>query len=67
MEDTAEDVKRKIKNAFCEEKTVEKNPVLDICKNIIFGKLDCMKIGDKEYADYKSLEDDYIEGVVHPS
>lgn len=43
MEDTAKDVERKIKKAFCPEKIVEGNPILDYCKSIIFpahGKLD---------------------------
>lgn len=37
MEDSEKDVDRKIKKAFCPEKTIENNPILDYCKNIIFG------------------------------
>jgi tyrosyl-tRNA synthetase len=37
MEDSAKDVEKKIKKAFCKEKTIEGNPILDYCKNIIFG------------------------------
>lgn len=40
MEDTVEDVNRKIKKAFCPEKIIEGNPILDYCKNIIFGARD---------------------------
>jgi tyrosyl-tRNA synthetase len=36
MEDTLEDVNRKIKKSFCPEKIVASNPILDYCKNIIF-------------------------------
>ena len=32
MEDTIEDVNRKIKKSFCPEKIVEGNPILDYCK-----------------------------------
>jgi len=37
MEDSAEDVSRKIKKAFCPPGVVEGNPILDYCKNIVFG------------------------------
>jgi tyrosyl-tRNA synthetase len=37
MEDTVKDVERKIKKAYCPEKVVEGNPILDYCKNIVFG------------------------------
>lgn len=38
MEDTAADVKRKIKRAYCPEGISKDNPVLDWCKNIVFRK-----------------------------
>jgi tyrosyl-tRNA synthetase len=44
MEDTPEDVRKKIKKAFCKEKTIEANPILDYCKNIIFGARDKLEI-----------------------
>ena len=37
MEDSPEEVKRKIKKAFCREQDINNNPILDYCKNIIFG------------------------------
>lgn len=37
MEDSTEEVNRKIKKAFCPEKIINGNPILDYCKNIIFG------------------------------
>lgn len=36
MEDTEKEVKKKINSAWCEIKDVEKNPVLNYTKNIIF-------------------------------
>ncbi len=35
MEDSEEEVKRKIAKAFCKEKVIEDNPILDYCKHII--------------------------------
>ena len=37
MEDTYDDIKRKIKKAFCEPGNVAKNPILEYCNFIIFG------------------------------
>lgn len=48
MEDTVEEVKKKIKRAFCPEKIVEANPILDYCKNIIFGARDKFTVEREE-------------------
>lgn len=37
MEDTVEDVKRKIKKAYCPPEVVEKNPIIDYAKHLILG------------------------------
>ena len=37
MEDTADDVKRKIKKAYCPPQVVEKNPIIDYAKHIVLG------------------------------
>ena len=37
MEDTEQDVKNKIKKAFCPLGIVNGNPIMDYVKNIIFG------------------------------
>lgn len=39
MEDSKEEVDDKIKNAFCPEKIVEGNPILEYCKCLIFPSL----------------------------
>lgn len=36
IHDVTEDIERKIKKAFCEEKNIEKNPILNWAKNILF-------------------------------
>ncbi len=70
MEDTAEDVKRKVKKAYCPPQVAEKNPILDYTKHIImgyYGKIDIpSQDGPVEYTDYSVLEADYISGKVHP-
>ena len=76
MEDSEQDVKRKIKQAFCPPQIVENNPILDYCKHIIFQKMPTLtvarnpKYGDASsttYDSYEKLEADYISGVLHPS
>lgn len=37
MEDSAEDVKRKIKKAYCPPQVAEKNPILDYAHHIVLG------------------------------
>jgi tyrosyl-tRNA synthetase len=73
MEDTEEDVKRKIKKAFCPEKIVEGNPILDYAKNIIFESFgefiirrDAKNGGDLHYKTYADLEADFVAGGLHP-
>jgi tyrosyl-tRNA synthetase len=48
MEDTSDDIKRKIKNAFCPEKILDKNPIIDYLKYIIFEKFDKLTIKREE-------------------
>jgi tyrosyl-tRNA synthetase len=71
MEDTEQDLNRKIKKAFCPPEVVEGNPILDYVKHIIFGYFGKMSIevkdqGAKEYTDYDVLEAEYRTGAIHP-
>ncbi|MEM5830659.1 MAG: tyrosine--tRNA ligase [Candidatus Aenigmatarchaeota archaeon] len=73
IHDSEEDVKRKILNAFCPPKQIEMNPILEICKYIIFRNFDRMIIkreekygGNIEILSYEELEKLYIDGKIHP-
>ncbi len=73
MEDTVEDVLRKVKKAFCPERIVQDNPVMDYFKHILFESFGTVTFrrrpefgGDVTYTSYADLEKDYIEGLVHP-
>ena len=37
MEDTVEDVNRKIKKAYCPELIIDKNPIIDYTRNIVMA------------------------------
>ena len=73
MMDTEEDVKRKMKKAYCPEKQAADNPVLEYCKYIIFEKFSSIKIerpakygGNLEFKSYAELEKVFVNGDLHP-
>lgn len=74
MEDSAADVKTKIKKAFCPPEVVEGNPVLSYVKHIVLpmrGELVVNRSdengGAKTYTEQADLEADYAAGKLHPS
>lgn len=73
MTDAPDEVKRKISKAYCPEKQVQENPVLEYCKFIIFEKFKTFDIkrpekfgGDVSFGSYAELERAYAEGKIHP-
>lgn len=73
VHDSAEEIKDKINSAFCPEKIVERNPLLEICKHIIFRKIKKLEIerqkkfgGDVEFHSYVELEKVFADGKLHP-
>ncbi len=72
MEDSASEVNSKIKGAFCPERIVEGNPVLEYVKHIVLPKapLEIKRSaengGDTMYDDYEKLAADFSRGALHP-
>ena len=73
MEDTAKDVRKKIKGAYCPPQQVEKNPCLEYVRVLCFGMNDQFELkrkdengGDKVYETYEDLEKDFVSGALHP-
>lgn len=71
--DSYDEIKNSIKNAYCPEKEVGENPILQITKLIVFPLLKGIKIkrpekfgGNKEYNSYEKVEEDYKIGKLHP-
>jgi len=71
--DTPEEIKQKMVRAFCPEKTIQFNPVLDITKHIIFRETKTLAIerpakfgGSIEFQSYRELETAYAQGKLHP-
>ena len=73
MDDSKEDIQRKLRKAYCPERQVENNPVLEYCKYIVFERFETLQIerpekfgGDIEFPSYSELEKAYAEGKLHP-
>ncbi|RHY36729.1 hypothetical protein DYB25_008159 [Aphanomyces astaci] len=74
MEDTASDVSRKIKKAYCPPAQVDGNPIMDYMKHIIFPMFpDGVVVkrkedygGDKTYVEYDEMVVDYLSEAIHP-
>ena len=71
--DTPSEIKEKMARAFCPERTIAFNPVIDICKHIIFREKNVFTIkrpakfgGTIEFNSYTELETAYAQGKLHP-
>jgi len=73
MDDSPEEVARKIKKAYCPEAQVENNPIMEYAKYIIFEKYKTMSIerpekfgGNLEIEGYDELVSIYSSSKLHP-
>ena len=71
VEDEPEEIKKRISHAYCPQE-FEGNPILQICKYLIFPMSDKLEIkrkekfgGDLEFNSYSELEKKYLEGKSH--
>ena len=74
MTDSEENINKKIKKAYCPEKELEDNPILEYCKYIIFDKFNVMEIkrpekfgGNITLESYPELEKIFLKGDLHPA
>ncbi|MFA5580116.1 MAG: hypothetical protein WDA01_11590 [Methanothrix sp.] len=73
VDDSAEDLEKKIMSAYCPAKDIEGNPVTELFKYHILPRLGSVTIkrpekfgGDVTYERYDGLEADYLAGKMHP-
>ena len=73
IHDTKSEIEEKIQKAFCPEKVVEGNPVVEIWRYIILRKFESRTIerpskfgGNLEIQKYEELEELYKKGKLHP-
>ncbi|MDZ4256215.1 MAG: tyrosine--tRNA ligase, partial [archaeon] len=73
LDDSEEEIRKKLAQAFCMEKEISYNPVLDWAKHLVFPFTDALAIerpakfgGNITYPAYASLEADFASGKLHP-
>jgi|TARA_Y100000310_G_C20591760_1_gene768449 tyrosyl-tRNA synthetase len=73
IRDSKETINKKINNAHCIEGEIKNNPILEICKLLIFPRFEKIKIkrsskygGDLSYNSYFKLEKDFESKKLHP-
>jgi len=74
IHDSEAEIARKLRGAYCPEKTAESNPVMEMCEHFIFrDEKAVLKVsrpakfgGDVEFSSYKELEEAYKAGKLHP-
>ncbi|MEA2054685.1 MAG: tyrosine--tRNA ligase [Candidatus Thermoplasmatota archaeon] len=73
IHDNKEDAMNKIKKAYCPEGVIKENPILEICRYVIFPEYEKVRIerdekygGNLEFNNYPSLEKMFERGQVHP-
>lgn len=69
-----DEIRTKIKKAWCEEANIQSNPLLEISKHVIFHEFKEIKVerpekfgGNVNYSDYGQLESDFAEKKLHPT
>lgn len=73
IHDSPEEIKQKLQKAWCPERTVEMNPLLEIAKHVIFHENKTFRVerpkkfgGTVVFESYKELENAYVSGTLHP-
>ncbi|MEE9150357.1 MAG: tyrosine--tRNA ligase [Thermoplasmata archaeon] len=73
VHDSPKEIARKVKKAYCPEGQIADNPIIEICKFIIFNTIDQMTIsrpekfgGDLQINSYAKLEEVFSSGKLHP-
>jgi len=73
MTDSEKEIQRKLGKAWCPEKQIKENPIMEYYKYIIFEKFDKIEIkrpekfgGNLEIKSYEELEEFYSKGKIHP-
>lgn len=73
IDEEPDSIRKKIKGAFCPEKQIKDNPILQICKFIIFPREEKLSIkrsekfgGNLEFNSYEGLEKSFGGGELHP-
>lgn len=74
IHNTDDEIKNKIKKAWCEEGNTTNNPLLEISRHVIFHEYNNIKVerpekfgGNVTYENYSQLESDFNQKKLHPT
>ncbi|MGQ0377227.1 MAG: tyrosine--tRNA ligase [Nitrososphaerota archaeon] len=74
VHDSDDEIRAKLKKAWCEEGNTKDNPVLEIAKHVIYHEFDKISVerptkfgGNVTYSDYSQLESDFAQKKLHPT
>ncbi len=74
IHDTDKEIETKFKKAWCPEGIVEKNPILEIFRYVVFHQFREITVerpekfgGNVTYSNYQQLEKEFTEKKVHPA
>jgi len=74
IHDSPDEIRAKIKKAWCEEGNIENNPLLEISKQIIFREHDKVSVerpqkfgGNVSFSEYAELEAAFAKKELHPT
>ena len=69
-----DEIRTKIKKAWCEESNIQNNPLLEIVKHVIFHEFNEIKVerpekfgGNVIFSEYTQLESDFVGKKLHPT
>ncbi|MBI2183784.1 MAG: tyrosine--tRNA ligase [Thaumarchaeota archaeon] len=74
IHDSSDEVRGKLRKAWCPEGVVDQNPILDLAKNLVFHEKTVMNVerppkfgGTVSFDGYDTLEAAYRERKIHPA
>ena len=73
VHDTEVEIKAKLRKAWCPERTVKQNPILELVKYVILHEKSTITVrrpdkfgGSITFENYQELENAYVKGILHP-
>ncbi|VVB65920.1 Tyrosine--tRNA ligase [Candidatus Gugararchaeum adminiculabundum] len=73
VHDSEEEIKKKMGKAFCPERTIENNPIIDLAEQIMMRDGNVLRItrpakfgGDIDFNNVAELKKGYADGKLHP-
>lgn len=74
VHDSPRAIREKIEDAYCPAGKIEDNPILEICKRVLFPRFEKLKIerpekygGNLTFDEYEELEEKFTSGDLHPA